>query len=105
MLIDNGAADEGAEELVVQVVAVGHDHEGEAAGDDAPYFLRKEGHGVGLAAALGVPKDAEAAEVGVGALDEEQLIVAASLSVTLRRGGQCKCHVGNGGAVAKTLVR
>ena len=59
---------EGAEELVVQVVAVGEDHDGGVlhgrVQDDAPGV---EGHGQALARALGVPDHAHAPVAGVAA--------------------------------------
>ena len=72
-LVRDAAADKRAENLVVEVLAVGGDDEGEVAGDVAPDLLGEHDHGIGLAAALGVPEDAEAAEVRVGALDDGEL--------------------------------
>ena len=69
-LVGDAAANEGAENLVVEVLAVGGDDEGEVAADVAPDLLGEHDHGVGLPAALGVPENAEAAEVGVGAFDD-----------------------------------
>jgi hypothetical protein len=50
-------------DLVVQVLAVGDDHEGPVAGQLAQHLLGEEDHRVALAAALGVPEDAQLALV------------------------------------------
>ena len=46
-------------DLVVQIVAVGDDHEGPVAGQLAQHLLGEEDHRIGFAAALGVPEDAQ----------------------------------------------
>lgn len=73
VLVDDAAADERPPDLSVQIFAVGHDDEGEVAGDDAAHFLGEEGHRVGLAAALRVPEDAQAAGIRVRAADQRQI--------------------------------
>ena len=45
--------------LVIQVAPVGDDHESPVAGQLAQHLLGEEDHRVGLAAALGMPEDAE----------------------------------------------
>ena len=60
---------EGAEELIVQVVAVGDDHDGGVLHggmqDDAPGI---KGHGQAFAGALGMPDHADAMVAGFGIL-------------------------------------
>ena len=57
-------------DLVVQILAVGHQQEGEVARHLAAHLLGEERHRVGLAAALRVPEHAQPAEVGVRPLDD-----------------------------------
>ena len=52
-------AGEGLVNLVVEVVTVGHQQEGEIARHLPAHLLGKERHGIGLAAALRVPEHAE----------------------------------------------
>ena len=79
------AEGEGAEELVVEVVAVGqHDHGGVGHGrlaDDAPGV---EGHGQALARALGVPDDADPPVARRAA----RLPAAARLTGAMRHAGE-----------------
>ena len=70
VLVRDAAADEGLVNLVVEIVAVGHQQEGEVARHLAPHLLGEEGHRVGLAAALRVPEHAEPAEIGMRPLDD-----------------------------------
>ena len=72
LLVGKAAAHKGAEDLVIEVLAVGRDDEGEIAVDMAAYLLREHDHGVGLAAALRVPEHAEPAKVRVSALNDGQ---------------------------------
>ena len=82
------AAGEGAEELVVEVVAVGED-------DDGWVFHRwipdkgagVEGHGEALAGALGVPDDAYAAVAGLAAGPGAGLVAATDLGNSAQAGG------------------
>ena len=55
------AASEGLVDLLVQLVAVGDDHEGPVAGELAQDLLGEEDHREAFAAALRVPEDAELA--------------------------------------------
>ena len=55
------AGGESTVDLVVEICAVGDDDEGPVPRNLAEDFLGEEDHGEALAAALGVPKDAEAA--------------------------------------------
>ena len=73
------AAGEGAEELVVQIVAVGQHHDGRVLhrrlADDGAGV---EGHSQALAGALGVPDDADAAIAGVAAGPPAGLVAPSS---------------------------
>ena len=100
------AAREGAEELVVEVVAVGEDDDGRVlhrrlARDGA----RVEGHRQALARALRVPDDADAAVAGraTGLLAR---LVAAGLLTDAHIGAQpgCPQRLGDGGAHGVELV-
>ena len=66
LFVCDAAADEGPVNLAVEIVAVGHQQEGELRGNLPPHLLGEERHGVGLAAALRVPEHAQLAEVGMG---------------------------------------
>ena len=46
-------------DLLVELIAIGHDHEGPVARDLAQHLLREEDHRVALAAALCMPENAE----------------------------------------------
>ena len=77
---DIPAAGEDAEELVVEVVAVGEDDDGgvfhgEVAGDGPGV----EGHGEALPRALGMPHDADAAVAGLAARPSARLVAPALL--------------------------
>ena len=99
------AAREGAEELVVEVVAVGED-------DDGRVVHRRlardgsgvEGHRQALASALRVPDDADAAVAGLAAALET--LVAACLLGDARGGPQLRCahRLGDGSAHGVELV-
>jgi len=65
LLIRYAATDERTPDLVVQILAVGHHHESEVAGDYPPHLLGEERHGVGLAAALRMPEYPETPQVGM----------------------------------------
>ena len=85
LLVGHAAADEGAPDLVVQILAVGHHQEGEVAGHDPAHLLGEERHRVGLAAALRVPEHAQPAEVGMRPLHQRQLVVFRGLRRALAR--------------------
>ncbi len=70
LLIGDATADKSAPDLVVQILAVGHDDECEIPRHHASDFLRKERHRVGLAAPLSVPEHTESAEVRMGSLHQ-----------------------------------
>ena len=76
LFVRHAAADEGPVNLAVQVVAVGHQQEGELGRDLPPHLLREERHRIGLAAALRVPEDAQLAKIGMRGLHQgQQLLV------------------------------
>ena len=82
-LAEQTAVFKGVADLLIQLLAVGEDHEGGRARELPPYLLREEEHGIALAAALRVPEDAELAVIqlpgGVGPdrlVDAEILVVA-----------------------------
>ena len=70
LVVGDAAAHESPVNLAVEIVSVGHQQEREIAFQPPPHLLGEEGHGVRLAAALGVPEHAEPAEVGMRALDD-----------------------------------
>ena len=70
VLAGDAAAGEGLVNLVVEVVAIGHQQEGEIARHLPAHLLGEERHGIGLAAALRVPEHAEPAEIGMRPLDD-----------------------------------
>jgi hypothetical protein len=70
LLISDAATSKGAPDLVIQILAVGHDDEREIPRHHATDFLRKERHRVGFTAPLGVPEHAESSKVRVGALHQ-----------------------------------
>ena len=77
------AAGEGAEELVVEVVAVGEHDDGRVLhGRFADDGAGVEGHGQAFAGALGVPDDADAAVAGFAARLRPCLIAAPALDHT-----------------------
>ena len=69
IVVGDTAADEGPVNLAVEIVSVGHQQEREVAFQLPPHLLREEGHGIGLAAALGVPEHPEPTEFGMRPLD------------------------------------
>ena len=94
------AAREGAEELVVEVVAVGQHDDGRVLhrrfADDPPGVER---HRQALARALGVPDDADAPVAGIAARLAARLVMAA---VSLRIGTRCSSAARS---VSSTAVR
>ena len=81
--IDCADADVGVVDLLLQLLAVGDDQEGEVAGQLATDFFREEHHRVGFAAALGVPEHAQLARQALPVphrlhrpVDAQELVVA-----------------------------
>ena len=70
VLAGDAAAGERLVDLIVEVVAVGHQEESEIPWHLAANLLGEERHGIGLAAPLRVPEDAEPAEIGMRPLDD-----------------------------------
>jgi len=70
LVVGHAAPNEGLVDLRVEVLAVGHHHEGEVAGLRAAHLLGEEHHRVRLAAPLRVPEHAELAERGMGPLHD-----------------------------------
>ena len=68
--VSDATADEGSIDLVVEIVAIGHQQEGEISRQLPAHLFGEEGHGIGLAAALRVPEHAEPAEIRVRPLDD-----------------------------------
>ena len=60
-------------DLVIQILPVGHQQEGELARNRAPDFLGEEDHRVRFAAALRVPEHAQLAQFGMHGFDPLQL--------------------------------
>ena len=78
---------EGLGDLVVQLHAVGDDHEGPVARHLAQHLLREEDHREALAAALRVPEDAAAPVARLARLEHRgDGVVHAEELVVLRRG-------------------
>ena len=106
LVVGHAAADEGLVDLAVQIVPVGHQHKGEIALHRAPHFFGEEGHGVGLAAALGVPHHPQAPKIGVRPLDDLQG-AGFSLGITLaevaRRQGLSRSEVADHRLIDCTL--
>ncbi len=59
IVVCQSAAGKGFVDLLIEIVAVGADQEGEIAAQFAMHFASEEHHGVGLAAALRVPEDSQ----------------------------------------------
>jgi hypothetical protein len=55
--VSRTTAHEGLIDLLIEILAVGHDDEREIPRHDAPYLLGEKDHGIRLAAALSVPED------------------------------------------------
>ena len=83
--IRHPAADECAPDLVIEILAVGHHHEGEIAGHHAPHLFGKERHRVRLAAALRVPEHPQPSQIGVPPPHPRQVVAGAA-----RRAGRGK---------------
>ena len=98
------APGEGAEELVVEIIAIGeHDDGGIAHGGLADDAAGVERHGQALARALGVPDDADAAVAGLAAGEAARLVASpdvAGLALELR----CAQRLGDGGLDGVELV-
>ena len=98
------APGEGAEELVVEIVAIGeHDDGGIAHGGLADDAAGVERHGQALARALGVPDDADAAVAGLAAGEAARLVASpdvAGLALELCRAQR----LGDGGLDGVELV-
>jgi hypothetical protein len=83
LLLGHGAdVDEVLVDLIVQLLPIGDDDEGPAAGPLAQHLLREEDHRDALATALRMPEDSQPAAVGVevaqpvdGAVDAKVLVV------------------------------
>ncbi len=81
VLAGDAAAGEGLVNLVVKVVPIRHQKEGEIPRHLPAHLLGEERHGIGLAAALRMPEHAEPAEVRVRPLDD--------VNWTFRNEGDC----------------
>src|SRR5690349_8182872 len=80
---DGAGGGEGLVDLAVELLAVGDDEEGPGAGEFAQDFLGEEDHREALAAALGVPEDAEAALFLADGADGLDSVVDAEILVVL----------------------
>ena len=69
LVVGDATADERFVYLVAEIVSVGHQQESKIAFQAPPHLLGEEGHGIGLAAALGVPEHPKSAEVWMRSLD------------------------------------
>lgn len=70
ILAGDAAAGKGLINLIIEVVAVGHQKESEIPRHLASNLLGEERHGIGLAASLRVPEHAEPAKIGMRSLDD-----------------------------------
>ena len=72
-------------DLAVEIVAVGHEEERELPRDRAAHLFGEERHGIGLPAALGVPENAQFAEIGMGGFNQFQHLRAGLIGCLRRR--------------------
>ena len=83
LVVRYAAANEGAKNLIVEIIPVRHDDEREVSRHDAPDFLREKCHRVRLTASLRVPEDTKPAQIRVCSLYQRKFSSASSSTTNL----------------------